>query len=354
MTGDGSDEVVFTVEGARATPAQRIGLGEAGLTERGHLQEWVIAHPKILGPDVMVVTFEFDQWSSAGTAPRDRLDVLGLGRDGRLVVAELKRGRAPDPVDMQAIKYAAMASRFSEDTLSEQHARSWNARHPDELISETQAGEKLRTHSDVGLTQELLAQPRIVLLAEDFPATVTATAVWLNEMGLDLTLMRYVAYRTQEDATILTVSQLYPVAEIGAFEVAPRSRAGRVRSEEAPQVPWTEADLAVLASLANATTLAVMEVCSERPDEWVVASDIHARAGVSRESAAGQLGGFGLTSRSRFGRSNPPFEREWAIGGMPQAYYRVTSETAEKWRSALAHSSPDGSSVQPASGFLEG
>ena len=39
------------------------------------------------------------------------------------MVAELKRDRAPETVEMQAIKYAAMASRFTEDTLVEQHAR---------------------------------------------------------------------------------------------------------------------------------------------------------------------------------------------------------------------------------------
>jgi hypothetical protein len=61
--------------------------------------------------------------ASGGARERDRLDVLGLGADGRLIVAELIRDRAPDTVEMQAIKYAAMASRFTEDTLVEQHAR---------------------------------------------------------------------------------------------------------------------------------------------------------------------------------------------------------------------------------------
>jgi hypothetical protein len=75
-----------------------------------------------LCPDVLIITFEFDRWSSAAGPQRDRLDVLGLGRDGRLVVAELKRGRAPDTVELQAIKYAAMASRFTEELLAELHA----------------------------------------------------------------------------------------------------------------------------------------------------------------------------------------------------------------------------------------
>jgi hypothetical protein len=54
-----------------------------GLRSGEHLQEWVLTHPEIIGPDVMIVTFEFDKWSSAGGEQKDRLDVLGLGKDGR-------------------------------------------------------------------------------------------------------------------------------------------------------------------------------------------------------------------------------------------------------------------------------
>jgi len=43
-------------------------------------------------------------------------------RDGQLVVVELKRDRAPDTVDMQALKYAALVSRFTRDQLDKVHA----------------------------------------------------------------------------------------------------------------------------------------------------------------------------------------------------------------------------------------
>jgi hypothetical protein len=36
---------------------------------------------------------------------------------------KLKRDRPPDTVEMQAAKYAAMASRLTEDTIVEQYAR---------------------------------------------------------------------------------------------------------------------------------------------------------------------------------------------------------------------------------------
>ena len=88
--------MLFTVAGSVAMPAQMISLEEAGLEERADLQEWVLSNPAILGPAVKVITFEIDGLPTAAGANRDRIHVLGLGPDGRLVVAELKSGRTPD------------------------------------------------------------------------------------------------------------------------------------------------------------------------------------------------------------------------------------------------------------------
>jgi hypothetical protein len=323
------------VAGSTADPAERISLEEAGLREREHLQEWVIAHPEIIGPGVMIVTFEFDYWSSSSGQQKDRLDVLGLGEDGRIVVAELKRGQAPDTVDMQALKYAAMASRFTPRLLAEYHAkfsqREPGGGRPAEQLTEGEAYSKLETHSEVGLLADQLINPRVVLLAESYPPSVTATAVWLNERGVDLTLMRYQAYRTGGDHIVLTVSQLYPVREVADFEVAPHTSGKAQPPVTLPEIPWSEEDLAELAGVANATTLAVVDLCALSPDTWIGANDVYARAGVTVASGTGQLGGFGLTVKSRFKRSNPPYERAWSPDGSNQAAYRMGPELAAAW-----------------------
>jgi hypothetical protein len=233
-----ADELLFTVAGSSAKRATPISLAEAGLRERQDLQEWVLEHPEILGPGVMVVTFEFDRWwSSSGNQPLDRLDVLGLDDSGTLVVAELKRDRAPDTVEMQAIKYAAMASRFTLESLGSQHARFRAAR--GRPCTDDEALASLAAHAEE-MTAESLRRPRIVLLASDYPPVVTATVVWLTEMSLDVTLMKFQAYRTETE-TLLSVSQVYPVPDIEEFTVSPRQAEVRAAVETKKRTQDTSA-----------------------------------------------------------------------------------------------------------------
>ena len=325
-----ADEHVYTVVGAAATPLVPITLGEAGFSERAHLQEWVVSHPEILGDGVMIVTLEFDRWRSAsGTPERDRLDVLGLDRSGRLVVAELKRDAAPDTVEMQALKYAAMVSRFTPESLASQHAKFRSAR--GDAMTDGQALEALEAYCH-GLLPENLAKPRIVLLASSFPPVVTATTVWLTEMSLDITLMTFQAYRDNE-RVIVTVSQLYPVPDVENFTVAP-ARSAKAASEEAEQLPvvaWTVADLERLRDLTSTTVLAALDLGSESPGQWVPLRQIEERAGRTPPQARADLAVLTMTVKRRFDRSNWPFDAEFGVGGEQQSYYRLPPALAESW-----------------------
>ncbi len=212
-------ELLFTVKPGAATPATQISLAEAGFRERADLQEWVRENPEILGDGVYIVTFEFDAWWSRRGREADRLDLLGLDADGYLVLAELKRGPAPDTVEMQAIKYAAFASRFTPQTLSDAHA-AYLSKLTDETVSAEEALARINEHVGGELDTELLRRPRIVLMAASFPPQVTASVAWLTEMGLKVSLIEFNAYRTANDL-VLTVSQTWPVADVEDFTVSP-------------------------------------------------------------------------------------------------------------------------------------
>ena len=220
-----AEEQLYTAEGAKATPAERVTLANAGLLERQHPQEWVIAHPEILGEEVLVVTFEFDRWAtSAGTPTWERLDVLALDRAGRLIVAELKRDVAPDAVMVQALNYAAMARGFSLDQLVEAYGAFRGGQ-----LTAAELQEELREWAPT-VSDETLGPPRIVLVAEDFGPVLRNTAMFLIESGLDLRLVRVQLYRMTNDTLALTVSQLLPVPDTEEFMVRPRSAASTQRA----------------------------------------------------------------------------------------------------------------------------
>lgn len=221
-----NEEQLYIVDGPAAVPALRVSLSEAGLRERDHLQEWVLAHPEILGDEARIITFEFDRWiTGTGQPTWERLDVLALDRTGGLVLAELKRDRAPDAVMVQALNYAAMASRFTLDDLVDAYAS-----HRGEVDAE-QLLEELREWAP-SLSDESLSPPRIVLVAEDFGPVLTNTAMFLIEQGLDLRLVRLQLYQLGNTLAI-TTSQMLPVPEAEEFMVRPRSAAPTQRSTRA-------------------------------------------------------------------------------------------------------------------------
>lgn len=155
---------------------------------------------------------------------------------------------APDTVEMQAIKYAAMASRFTEDTLVEQYQRFLQRSQGD--ITADAARQQLIDHAG-DLDPEQLRRPRIVLVAGSFPPVVTATTVWLSEMGLDVSLQRVQAYRVFDDRTVVTVSQLFPVADVEDFTVSPQRQQVQQAQERRR---WTR-EYSTVARLVAAATV---------------------------------------------------------------------------------------------------
>jgi hypothetical protein len=344
MTTEMPDEVLFTVVGETAVLAKSIRIEDLGLTEPAHLERWFIQYPEALGAGTMIVASQYDRWVTPGGAEaKDRLDLLGLDKDGRLVVAELKRGRAPDTVEMQAVKYAAMTSRFTLNKLAELHARFLERTSAQSLTNE-EAEEKLQAHvaADVELAPELFASPRIVLVAESYADTTVTSVVWLAEQGVDLTLRRYKAYETGGGETIVSVSQIYPVADVGNWLMGPGRavKAGKVR-EDLPEVPWSVDDLVKLLALKFPVPIAAMNACAERPGTWIPSTIVYELAGVEPPSGRGQLAGFGYSVRTTFGRCNPPWETQWGIGGEHLAYYRIDANSAENWLKALESLSPE-------------
>lgn len=223
---------LLNVAGAKAQPLGQTSLPQARLLERAHLQEWVVAHPGVLGEELLVVTVEYDRWQDSDGAPsRDRLDILALDSAGRLVVAELKRDEDRD-VHLQAITYAALISAFDLETLADAHAAYLTKR--GRVTTSTEARTALVDHVGGEWDETTLKAPRIVLVAANFPRVVTHTATWLSAMGLDLTLVQVQLWQLGTEM-VASFERLYPVVATEEFTLAPARQvvaAAKVRAEE--------------------------------------------------------------------------------------------------------------------------
>jgi hypothetical protein len=58
-----ANELLFTLVEKTPTPAKSVELADVRLKERADIEEWVIKHPQILGPDVAIRNSEFADWA---------------------------------------------------------------------------------------------------------------------------------------------------------------------------------------------------------------------------------------------------------------------------------------------------
>lgn len=199
-------------------------LSQEGILEREDLQRLLRDQPEVIEPGLFVVAEEFSNWTSSWRS----IDLLGIGEDRRLVVVELKRGNTGETMELQAIRYAAMAANMTLDQIVEAHAQYLRRRDIDE-----DAAERVRAHlvDEGGVEEPQVAteRPRILLVSEDFSRELTTSVLWLNEIGLDIRCVRLRIYRNGEER-LIDVDQVIPLPEAQEYLVRVRERAAE--SEE--------------------------------------------------------------------------------------------------------------------------
>ena len=117
-------------------------FAELHLREREHLQEWVANLPEALGEPLLIIQKEFDGFADT----RERLDLLALDKEGRLVIIENKLDDSGRDVAWQAIKYAAYCSSLKKLKLQTSFNNIWTGIVAVEMQSQT-SGNSTETRS---------------------------------------------------------------------------------------------------------------------------------------------------------------------------------------------------------------
>jgi len=96
-------------------------FGELGFNERYDLQEWIAydlqewiaKEPSCLGEDLLIIQKEFAGFSDT----HERLDLLAIDKEGKLVLIENKLDDSGSDVTWQALKYASYCSKLTKEDV---------------------------------------------------------------------------------------------------------------------------------------------------------------------------------------------------------------------------------------------
>jgi hypothetical protein len=206
-------------------------MAEAGLTEVNHLEAWIKAHPEVIDDSLMVVTTQFASWASKTESARERPDVLALSSSGGLVVIELKRD-GDRRIHLQALTYGALAAGFTKEVLAQAHA-DWLSREQGQSVTKEAALDLLTKHVESEWREELFQWPRLVLVAESFPAQVLTTVQWLANVAPQISIEchEYQLFR-EAGGLVASFQRLFPVEDPGSRRLLPTMAAAITEARE--------------------------------------------------------------------------------------------------------------------------
>ena len=243
---------------------EEVEFSQLGFQERQDIQEWVAANPGILGEDLLIIGKEFSGFDKTN----ERLDLLAVDADGKLVVIELKRDDTGADVHWQAIKYASYLHSTSPDNIIRMLADH-------EKVSESEAENRLLRHLGSDNLDILNNDQHIILASHRFAPEVTSAVLWLNEKipGKDLiTCVQLTPYRDARTGSLyIQTSTIIPVPGVEDYVIgvgdSPSKSGPMIRKTHSPR-QYKNKDDEVTRFLRGVRELAIDGLSDElKPDK---------------------------------------------------------------------------------------
>lgn len=210
----------------RLVPLEAKRFGELNISERFHLQEWLVRSPESLGEDLLIIQKEFDGFKDT----RERLDLLALDKEGRLVVIENKLDDSGRDVVWQALKYVAYCSTLKKAELIDIYQGYLN-RWDEGADAKTKLCEFLEVDDLDGTVLNSGNEQRLVLVAAKFRKEVTATVLWLIGHGIQVQCFRAIPYSFGEELFI-DFQQIIPTPDAEDYMIGLVAKESEEKSEQ--------------------------------------------------------------------------------------------------------------------------
>jgi hypothetical protein len=211
-------------------PATTFSL--AGVQERRDLQRVLREHVEVIAPDTLVIAEEFGEWEDS----RLRIDLLGIDKEGNLVVIELKRTEDGGLMELQSIRYASMVSTMTFDKAVDVFGRYLKLIGKEDQDPRATILEFL--HWEAPDDDKFAQDVRIVLASAEFSKELTSSVLWLIDHSVDIRCVRLKPYSF--DARILVdVQQIIPLPDTVDYQVQLREKVRKEREARTGGADWT-------------------------------------------------------------------------------------------------------------------
>lgn len=204
-------------------------FSDLNLSERGHLQEWLVQMPQVLGEELLIIQKEFDGFADT----RERLDLLALDKERRLVVIENKLDDSGRDVVWQALKYVAYCSSLKKAEIVDIYQK-----YLDRWFKGENAVTNLCEFLEVDdLDSTMLNagnEQRLMLVAANFRKEVTSAVLWLIGHGIRAQCFRVVAYDSGKEL-LIDLQQIIPTPEAADYMIGMAQKESEERSAQGAQ-----------------------------------------------------------------------------------------------------------------------
>ncbi len=185
---------------------KQITFSEAGFKERQHLQEWISKNPGCLGEEILIIQKEFAGFGET----KERLDLLGLDKDGNLVIIENKLDDTGRDVVWQSLKYVSYCSSLSvqdiEQIFQDYLISIKNKRNAKDVLTDFFGEDSYVDYVNGGYSQ------RIILVAGEYRKEVTSTVMWLLNNSINISCFKVTPFSLDKQI-IIDFKQIIPLKE---------------------------------------------------------------------------------------------------------------------------------------------
>jgi len=203
----------YSTKGKKFKPLNEVTFASLKIFERQDIEKWIEENPDVVGEDLLTISTEYDRFDKT----KERLDILALDKEGKIVIIELKRDDSGKNVELQAIKYAAYCSTLTLEDIKEMRKKYLGKK--GKAISLEQAEKEILDFIENPDFKEIDDKPRIILVAREFRSEVTASVLWLRNFQLDISCVKITPYTISDDELGVYTQKIIPLPDAEEYIV---------------------------------------------------------------------------------------------------------------------------------------